>query len=64
MLTQQSWTDPTALEKKAPDIILSTLADWSTFPSPSFSRNTASEVVMKAKHLFSTGYNGLLGPYL
>jgi hypothetical protein len=50
------------LRKRAPDTISSTLTDQSVVPPPSFSPKTTIEVVMKAKHLLTTSYNGLLGP--
>jgi hypothetical protein len=50
--------------KMAPDTIYNTLTDWSTGPPPSFSPNTTVEAVIKAKHLLTTGYISLLGPYL
>jgi hypothetical protein len=50
------------LRKRAPDTISNTLTDQSVVPPPSFSRKTTIEVVMKAKHLLTTSYNGLLGP--
>jgi hypothetical protein len=52
------------LRKRASDTILRTTADQSAGPPPSFSPNTAIEVVMKAKHPLTTNYIGLLGPYL
>jgi hypothetical protein len=49
------------LRKKAPDTILSTPADQSAGPPPSFSPKTNIEAVMKAKHMLTTSYIGLLG---
>jgi hypothetical protein len=51
----QHWMNPTALEKRAPDITPSP-ADRSAGPPPSFSPNTTIEVVIKAKHLSAACY--------
>jgi hypothetical protein len=48
--------------KRAPDTIPSTPDDQSTGSPPSFSPKTTIEAVMKAKHMLTTGYIGLLGP--
>jgi hypothetical protein len=48
--------------KRAPDTIPSTPAELSIGSPPSFSPKTTIEVVMKAKHLLTTCYIGLLGP--
>jgi hypothetical protein len=48
--------------KRALDTICSTLADRSAGSPPSFSPKRITEAVMKAKHLWTTCYIGLLGP--
>jgi hypothetical protein len=48
-------------EKKASDTTPSP-AEWSAGPQPSFSPNTAIEAVMKANHLLTIDYIGLLDP--
>jgi hypothetical protein len=58
---QQCWTDPTAPKKKAPDTIPSMPANWSIGPPPSSSPKTIIEAVIKAKHMLTTCYIGLLG---
>jgi hypothetical protein len=50
------------LRKMAPDIIPNMSADGSAGLPPSFSPETTIEAVMKAKHLLTIGYVGLLGP--
>jgi hypothetical protein len=57
---QQRWTEPTAPEKKGSLYNPSTSADRSVALPPSFSPKTTIQVVMKAKHLLTTGYIGLL----
>jgi hypothetical protein len=48
--------------KRAPNTILSTSADQSAGPPPSFSPKITIEVVMKDKHLLTASYISLLGP--
>jgi hypothetical protein len=50
--------------KRAPGIILNIPAGRSVGPPPNFSSNTTIEAVMKGKHLLTTDYISLLGPYL
>jgi hypothetical protein len=58
---KQRWMNPILLpRKRARDTIPSTLAHRSAGPPPNFSANTTIEAVMKAKHLLTVGYIGLL----